>query len=84
MTHAERENLIFKHRVLSLLEIKSIYAFSSQLNEIKKKNVFCFDFILLFEVSYCIYLNDALITQHLSQGDVCGLGIAGAHSVWNK
>lgn len=51
---------------------------------LKKNHVFCFDFILLFEVSYCIYLNDALITQHLSQGDVCGLGIAGAHSVWNK
>lgn len=63
MTHAERENLIFKHQVLSLLEIKSIYEFSSRLNEIKKKkNVFCFDFILLLEVFYCIYLSDALIT----------------------
>lgn len=59
MTHAERENLIFKHRVLGLLEIKSIYEFSSRLNEIKKKKRVLFRFhsavwsFLLYLLKWC-------------------------------
>lgn len=75
MTHAERENSIFQHRVLSLHGIRSIPESSSRPDEIKKARFVSISF-LLFEVLCCGYLSSALITSRLSHGDVCGLSTA--------
>jgi len=77
VTHAERENSIFQHRVLSLHGIRSIPESSSRPDEIKKARFVSISF-LLFEVLCCGYLSSALITSRLSHGDVCGLSTAGA------
>lgn len=75
MTHAERENSIFQHRVLSLHGIRSIPESSSRPDEIKKARFVSISF-LLFEVFCCGYLSSALITSRLSHGGVCGLSTA--------